>query len=168
MDRIPLFFNYDGLVAGRGFIARVAIEGRCILERTGEDFVSFLGVNPGAVAGQGNTQAEAYHNLLENVRLVIVDFAAEAPDFEHFKDLVERFVLETNRPFEVAWRTAMANVRAGKVACSDYPGAIDAERPVSVNVELVAEQRAGRTAPTRELAPDLNRRDEDLPLVAVG
>jgi hypothetical protein len=168
MDRIPLFFNRSILVAGRGFIARVSIEGRCILERTGEGFVSFLGVNPGAAAGQGETQSDAYHDFLETVRLVVVDLAEEAPDFEPFKSLVESFVLETNRPFETAWRTAVADVHAGKVDRSDFPGVVDAERPVSVNVELIAEERAGRTAPARQLAPDLNQQDEDLPLVAVG
>lgn len=168
MDRIPLFFNRRLLVAGRGFIAQVAIEGRCILELTDEGFVSFLGVNPGAVAGQGDSRGEAYHDLLENVRLVLIDLANEAPGFERFKDLVERFVLETNRPFEAAWRAAVEDVHAGKVDHSDYPRAVDAARPPSVTVELLAEQRAGRAAPTRELAPDLNPQDEDLPHVAVG
>jgi len=62
----------------------------------------------------------------------------------------------------------VADVHAGKVDRSDFPGVVDAERPVEVNVELVAEERAGTTAPTRHLAPDLNQQDEDLPLVAVG
>lgn len=169
MDRIPLFFNYHGpLVAGRGFIARVRFEGRCILEHTGEDFVSFLGVNPGAVAGQGDTQEEAYRGLLENVRWVIVDLATEGSSFGQFKDLVERFVLETNYPFEVAWHEAVANVRAGKVDRSPFPRVLDATRPPTVTVELVAEQRAGKAEPTRELSPDLNQQEEDPPLVAVG
>lgn len=168
MDRIPLFFTRSLMVAGRGFIARVAIEGRCILEQTGDDFVSFFGVNPGAVAGQGQTRGEAYHDLLENVRLVLVDFASEASGFEQFKEAVERFVLETNYPFEAAWRAAVEDVQAGRVDRSDFPRALDAARPASVVVELVAEQRAGRATPTRDLAPDLNPQDEDLPLVAVG
>jgi hypothetical protein len=168
MDRIPLFFTHSLLVAGRGFISRVAIEGRCILERTGEDFVSFLGVNPGAAAGQGDTQGEAYHDLLENVRLVIVDLATEARRFEQFKDLVERFVLETNRPLEAAWHTAVEDVQAGKVDRSEYPRVLDAARPPSVSVELVAEQRAGKAAPTCELSPDLNQQDEEQLLAAYG
>ena len=115
MDRIPLYFNRSLMVAGRGFIAQVAIEGRCILEQTGDGFVSFLGVNPGAVAGQGETRGEAYHDLLENIRLVLVDFANEAPGFQQFKDLVERYVLETNRPFEAAWRDAVEDIQAGRI-----------------------------------------------------
>lgn len=168
MDRIPLFFTRSLMVAGRGFIARVAIEGRCILERTQDGFVSFLGVNPGAVAGQADSRSEAYHDLLENVRLVLVDLAAEAPGFEQFKDLVERFVLETNHPFEAAWQAAVGDVQAGRVDRSDFPRVLDAARPPSVAVELLAEQRTGGVAPTRELAPDLNPQAEDLPLVAVG
>jgi hypothetical protein len=168
MDKIPLFFNHGGLVAGRGLIARVVIEGRCILEHTGTDFVSFLGVNPGAVAGQGSTRREAFHDLLENVRLVIIDIATEARDFEQFESLVKRFAMEANRPFEAAWRAAVADVRAGKVDRSDYPRALDAARPAAVTVELVALQHADETAPTRDLAPDLNQQDEEPLLLAVG
>jgi hypothetical protein len=168
MDRIPLFFNSGGLVAGRGFIANVSIEGRCILERTGKDFVSFLGVNPGGVAGQGDTQSEAYHDFLENLRLVVFEFADEATNFEPFKALVEQFVLEANRPFEQAWHSAVADVRAGKIDRSNYPRVLDADRPASVSVELVAVQTPGETAPTRNLDPDLNPMDEEQPLVACG
>jgi len=100
--------------------------------------------------------------------LVLVDLAAEAPGFEQFKDLVERFVLETNHPFEAAWQAAVGDVQAGRVDRSDFPRVLDAARPPSVAVELLAEQRTGGAAPTRELAPDLNPQAEDLPPVAVG
>lgn len=169
MDRTPLFFRYQGpLVAGRGFIAQVTLEGRCLLEHTGRNFVSLLGVNPGAVAGQGDSSDEAYRELRENIELVILDFAMEAASFDQFKEAVERFALETNRPLEVAWRASVEAAPAGKVAHSEFPEWVDASQQPSVTVELVVTQDYGELASKRQLAPDLNRRAGDLPLVAVG
>ena len=64
MKTYPIIFGpHGGLVAGNGFVASVAIRGRCLFEETGEDFVSVLGVNPGAVASDGETIGEAYRSL---------------------------------------------------------------------------------------------------------
>lgn len=170
MDRIPLFFSHAGLVAGRGFIARVVIEGRCILERTADDFVTFLGVNPGAAAGQGATQEEAYHNLADHIRLVVFDLAAEARDFSEFRRLVEGFVLQTSSSLESFWRSAVEDVRAGRVDRSAFSRVFDADRPASVSVALVADQHGEQAPePTLALGPELNPQEEEQPLlVAVG
>ncbi len=160
MERIPLFFHHAGLVAGRGFIAHVAIEGRCILERTAEDFVSMLGVNPSAVAGQGTTQAEAYRDLTDNIEHTVSDISEEAPTFQELKAQVEGFVLGANSRHEAAWRAAVADVRAGKVDRSAFARTLGAEHPPSVTVELVAVEGA--------VGPYLNRQDEEQPRVAVG
>lgn len=153
MIRYPILFGpHVRLVAGNGFIAHVLIRGRCLLEKTDESFCSALGVNPGAVAGDGATLSEAYHDLLERVRLVIFDIAEEAQSFDDFADQVRRFVLETNRPNEKDWRAAVAKVRAGEL---DLDGVRreDADRGSDVEIRLVApEQRAD----PQPISPRLN------------
>lgn len=161
MNVYPLFFNHGGLVAGRGFLAHVRIQGRCLLEETDEEFVSFFGVNPGGVAGQGSTQDEARRDFLEHLRLVVFDFASEALSFEHFKELVEAFVAETNRPSEAQWLEAVAAVRAGEVDRSGYSRTLPAEQPPAAIVVRVRESSPAA------IAPDMNQQD-DMRVAACG
>lgn len=141
MKHYPLIFPPHGcLVAGNGFVARVVIRGRCLLEETSDDFFSVLGVNPGAVAGDGANTGEAYHDFLEQVKINVFEIADEAADFAAFKTHVERFVNQTNRPNEALWNAAVALVRAGEV---DLEG-VRRERAESapwVTVERVAVEK---------------------------
>jgi hypothetical protein len=155
MNRYPILFGpIGGLVAGNGFIAHVLIRGRCILEETSEDFSSALGVNPGAVAGDGANLSEAYHDLLERVHLVVFDIAEEAENFDAFADQVRRFVLETNRPNEGDWKTAVAKVRSGEL---DLEGVRreDADRDSDVEITLVAPEFS-EAADRQAISPRLN------------
>jgi hypothetical protein len=139
MKTYPIIFGpIGGLVAGNGFIARVAIRGRCLFEETGEDFVSALGVNPGAVASDGTTMGEAHSALLERIRAIVFEIAEETENFEQFSIEVRRFVEETNEPNLRAWEKAVEQVRAGEV---DLEGVRreDAEERCCVRVELIVE-----------------------------
>lgn len=156
MKHYPLIFGpIGGLVAGNGFIARVQIRGRCLLEETDTNFYSVLGVNPGAVAGDGDTISEAHHSFLEGVRLNVFETASEASDFDEFKVLVERFVRQTNRPNEALWRAAVERVRAGEV---DIEGVRreDADGEAWVLVELVARDERDDDTPRQPLMASLN------------
>lgn len=154
MIRYPILFGpHGGLVAGNGFIAHVAIRGRCLLEETDEEFCSALGVNPGAVAGDGVNLGEAYSDLVERVRLIVVEIAEEASDYEDFAAQVRSFVLETNRPNEEDWKAAVAKVRAGEL---DLEGVRreDAERGFMVEVRLIAPEREQNEH--QPISPSLN------------
>lgn len=154
MKNYPILFGpHGGLVAGNGFIARVAIRGRCLFEETDEGYCSVLGVNPGAVAGDGNTMGEAHHAFLERVRLIVFEIAEESGDFDDFKAQVRQFVETTNRPNESLWDRAVERVRAGEV---DLEGVRreDADSGFWVKVELVAaEDEAG---PRPRIQPAMN------------
>lgn len=169
MTRYPMFFRHGGLVAGRGFIARVSVWGRCLFEKTDEDLCSFLGVNPGSVAGDGATLQEAHRDFLERVKLVVFDIADEATDYENFRQAVGRFVQDTSEENEADWQAAVARVRSGEL---DLPGyrRLDAHATeVRVHVELVAEQRDDDAVVEAQLRPGLNEAATDEPLeMAVG
>jgi hypothetical protein len=148
--RYPLFFSHGGLVAGRGFIAQVHIAGRVLLEHTEDDFFTALGVNPGSAAGQGATQSEAMHAMLEDIQLVVFELASEAAGFEHFAASVRAYVLDTNERDQADWGEAVRQVRTGEINTDEYPTRKPGETAASVEVNLVQ--------PVREqpLTPELN------------
>ena len=167
MKKYPIIFGpHGGLVAGRGFIARVSIRGRCLFEETAEDFCSVLGVNPGAVAGDGATMSEAHHSFLERIRLIVFEIVEEAADFEDFEAQVRQFVERTNRPNEELWNRAVEKVRSGEV---DIEGVRreDADSGFWVKVELVAAEN--HKGPHLRIEPGMNESstNEDLK-IAVG
>lgn len=154
MNIYPIIFGpQGGLVAGKGFIARVSIKGRCLFEETDEDFCSVLGVNPGAVASDGPSLSEAHHAFLERIRLIVFEIAEESESFEDFESQVNSFVVETNRPNEALWRDAVKRVRSGEV---DLEGVRreDADGEYWAKVELVASE--DELAPRGRIAPEMN------------
>jgi hypothetical protein len=156
MNLYPIIYGpIGGLVAGNGFIAHVLIRGRCLLEETSEDFVSILGVNPGAVAGDGTNSGEAYHDFLERVRLIVFDLADEADSFETFHERVSQFVDQTNRPNEKLWKAAVSRVRAGEI---DLEGVRreDADSAFWSRVEVVTKDSGQDSAPRQPLRSSLN------------
>lgn len=156
MNIYPIIFGpHGGLVAGNGFIAHVSIRGRCLLEETDEEFVSILGVNPGAVAGDGANSGEAYRDFLERVRLIVFDLADEAPGFEQFEESVIQFVEQTNGPNEDLWRAAVSRVRAGEI---DLEGVRreDADSAVSIEIELVTMDADEDCTPKQPIRSSLN------------
>ncbi|MGH7857508.1 MAG: hypothetical protein ACREQY_09270 [Candidatus Binatia bacterium] len=154
--RYRLFFNTGGLVAGRGFVAHVAIKGRCLLEHTEPDFFTYFGVSPAASAGQGGTPDEARRSFLDNVKANVFWLAEQADGFERFESELRRFVLEQNVASETDWNEAVRAVRSGEVDTSGYSKRVEAEQAAQVAVRIVD--------PARErIEPDLNEvRDEPL------
>lgn len=146
MKRYPIFFGPFGwLVAGNGFIARVSIRGKCLIEETGDDFVSMLGVNPGAVAGDGANVGEAYHDFLASLRALVFAIAETSPDFAAFEEEIRAAVWETNQPHAELWTDAVAKIRSGEVdmegvrrenAESDPVVEIDQVNPPDIRPEL--------------------------------
>ncbi len=111
----PLLFGYRDLLEGDGFVAVVEICGRALLAEESEGDVWMYGVNPGAMAGGGQTPREAMAAFRSEYQAILFDFAEETTTFEAFKQQVEDFFAQTNKPNEVEWRKAVEDVRAGRV-----------------------------------------------------
>lgn len=159
VKRYPLFFNHGGLVAGQGFIAQVAIEGRVLVEETDDNFFTALGVNPGSSAGHGATLSEAMHALKDDIKLVIFEIAEEASGFEDFEKRVREFVLLTRSADQAEWDEAVALVRAGELDTEAFPTRKPAETQATVRVRLVEPQRE-QPKPSAEVTPALNDVDD--------
>lgn len=151
--RYPLLFGYRDLVEGLDFVAGVETAGRALLVEEADE-VSVYGVNPGGMAGFGDTRDGALSDFRETYRKVLYDLAAEADTFEEFRTQVEHFVSEASDLDE--WEEAVDDVRAGRLEAPEWPTA-PAESAVRVTVLLLSidDDRADAVPPR----PDHNRPD---------
>lgn len=118
MVNYPILFEYKDLIAGKGFLAGVAIAGRALLREDEEGFWMH-GVKPGGICADGDSQKEAAAEFRTLYRTVLYDIAAEAPDFECLQDEVRKFYEDEDRVLAKAWNEAVSEVRRGGLA-SDW------------------------------------------------
>jgi|JI102314A1RNA_FD_contig_31_3547812_length_646_multi_2_in_0_out_0_2 hypothetical protein len=145
MNRYPQFFNHGGILAGHGFLARVEMEGRCILEETEPGYYTVFGLNPGAASGQGATREEANRDFLDHIEFVVNSFAAEAADYAAFEDLVREFFFDSNAVSAHEWAAAVEAVRSGRPLAEEFDRTIPAETEPRLSVDVVAgEMRAAK------------------------
>jgi hypothetical protein len=135
MADYPILFGFRDLIAGKGFVAGVALDGRALLVDEGDGFWMY-GVNPGGVAAGGDSAAAAQSEFRTRYKFVLFDFAAEAASFEDFRREVERFLNQTNEENEAAWKQAVAGVRSGRVS-ADWLPRKKAESQIAVHVTLI-------------------------------
>ncbi len=91
--KFPLLFGYRDLIAGNGYIAGVATDGRFLLDED-EDEYCVYGVNPGGIAGTGTDRHEALQDFRLGYRSVLHDIAENAANFSDFRAEVKRFFSE--------------------------------------------------------------------------
>jgi hypothetical protein len=153
--RYPLVFGFGGLVAGKGFVASVGLQGRALVEE-GEGETWIYGVNPGGVAADAPTRSEAFQAFKEACRSVVLDLADVSATFEEFKAGVGQFFHETNGPTEAEWREAVEEVRAGRLTVEGLPkndGSADREPAVKVELVAGAPASAEKASPKKKTAP---------------
>ena len=112
MQSIPLFFRFQQVVCGKGFLAEVRFEGRATCAR---EFGStwMYGVNPGALAEEGTDMKAAYANFRNALVGVLFDLAEDAGSFEEFRAAARSFYEATDRDSVVEWEEARRRVRQG-------------------------------------------------------
>lgn len=145
MIRYPILFGFRDLVAGSGFVATIATEGRALLTDEGEEGFWMYGVNPGGIAGSGDTPVEAQSDFRQRYKSVLFDIARVSGDFSQFKATVERFFYEVNKPTAKEWDEAVQGVREGKVR-ADWMLTGKADAPRHVEVVEVREPEAAVNA----------------------
>lgn len=116
MKAFPILFSYRDTVVGRGFVAGVGADGRALLVHEDDLTWWLYGVEPGGVAGGGNSREEALRAFQERYQSVLFDFAAEAASFPQFKTMVEQFFSAIHEPHAAGWNDARAQVRKSNVS----------------------------------------------------
>ena len=154
MNRYPLYFRFDEMVLGNGFVAGVRVDGQATAEVQEDGSVWIFGVYPGGLADVGPDLTAAFSAFRQAFRTVLVDIALEKRTFKAFKAEVERFVHETNNEAVAEWEEARRMVRAG-------------HRPAEAMSHDTSERKPGVKVVHLALQPGENRLAEDLrPLVA--
>ena len=145
----PLLFEYRFLVVGNGFLADITASGKvlCVQEAPGE--VWMYGVQPGALADWGATEAEAHQAFHRAFHELLIDISASAPTAEAFEAEVRTFCETVNVPNARMWDRALEEVRAGR-ASTDGLDRWPADRPVSVNIAIVREPKPSANVPVEE------------------
>jgi hypothetical protein len=135
MTRYPILFGFRDLIAGKGFVAGVGVNGRALLVDEGDGFWMY-GVNPGGLSAGGATASEAQAEFRVIYRSVLFDIAAEVADFGAFRSEVESFFGETNEPTKAEWNEAVLEVRSGNVSADWLPKG-KADSRISVDIVLL-------------------------------
>ncbi len=152
MTEYALFFESGGPVFGDGFVASVQVRGRLLAIRTAED-CELYGVNPGGFAVYADTLNEAYARFVEDLRLVLVDIAAEGCTFEHFQRRA-RVLFSTSGPrTRERWKEARERARRGEIE-NDLGLRVEQQHPeLGIEVELVEKPLPSVNSAPQEHAP---------------
>lgn len=154
MQNIPLYFRFDHLVCGRGFLADVRLVGRATCtEEFGATWI--YGVNPGALAESGGDLTAAYAGFRNRLVGVLFDLAEESGSFAEFHERARSFFEATDADSVSEWEEARQAIRAG----NDPHGYPDLQREVqdlhpSVDIREVTPQA---------VSPELNYLSPDQP-----
>ncbi len=138
MTEYALFFETGGPVFGEGYVALVRVRGRLLAARTEADF-ELYGVNPGGAAVHAPTLNEAYAKLVEDLRLVLVDIAAEQCAFDDFRRQAQELFATAGSRTEARWNDARARARRGEIG-AELGLRIERRDPeLGIEVELLDE-----------------------------
>ena len=159
MTRYPLLFGFRDLVAGRGFLAGVAVNGRGLLVHDDENGYWMHGVNPGGLSAGGVDPGDAQRAFRETYRTILFDISAEAQDFDAFKVEVERFFNDASGRLLSQWIDAVQAVRAGEVH-ADWLGRVRSDT-AALSIDVVS-------LSLDELQPTVNEPDEEPALAAAA
>jgi hypothetical protein len=154
MKSYPILFRFREPIMGRGFVAFVAADGRAVLTED-EEGCWFYGVNPGGIAGGGDSRAEAFREFQTHYLSVVFEIASLAPSFDEFRAETERFFSEVNQPAQADWIAAHSAVRSGDLDHPDLKRVKADERPLALAVIRVGDEPASQRP-----EPSLNQFDE--------
>jgi hypothetical protein len=147
----PLLFGFRDLVAGKGFLAGVAVNGRGLLVHDDEGYWMH-GVNPGGLSAGGVDMGAAQQAFRETYRTILFDISASVEDFEEFKAEVAQFFHETSDTLLLKWVDAVEAVRDGSVHVEGLSRVRSDRARLSIEVVPLS---------VDELQPAVNEADEE-------
>lgn len=153
MTDYALFFESGGPILGDGYIASVRVYGRLLAVQDDGGQFELSGVNPGSLLSLGTTLNEAYQELVESLRRVLIDIASDVSGFEAFSHQARDFFNTTDPQAETRWLAARTRARRGEL-----PGnlglRIERNDPeLGIDVERVETPSPSANAPAQDLLP---------------
>ncbi|MCL4557984.1 MAG: hypothetical protein M1491_05040 [Deltaproteobacteria bacterium] len=147
MKSLPLLFNYSDTIQYKGDLIEFTIQGRILLTREEDGEVWVYGVNPGGLAGGGETIEEAISNFRNNYRAMLLDMSSEARDMNSLREQVERFIYQENSLNADAWQKAIEEVRNKNISIEGLQKLSAEQNPPNVKI---------RKLPIPEITDDLS------------
>jgi hypothetical protein len=157
MVRYPILFTFTDLVVGHDFLAKVTVDGRALLVQEGEADFWVYGVEPGGIAGGGDTMEACRADFRNGQREVLYDMAYRASTFKEFEAEVQAYFDTFCEATAVEWGAAVQEVRGDRIEDPGLPRqAAESARGVEV-VRLVLGPELNEEAilPTLRPASDL-------------
>lgn len=115
MNVWPLVFTYRGVIRGNGFTARIHAISRVLAEEQEDGGIWLNGVEPGGIATGGSDFDSAHANLKRMFYDIACDAADEAGGFDGFREEMDRFFGDVDRPVNETWRAAWVASRQGRL-----------------------------------------------------
>ena len=147
MNNLPLLFNYLDTIPYKGNLFEFSVQGRILLAKEEDGEIWVYGVNPGGLAGGGDTIEEAISNFRNNYRTMLFDLSAEAFDIDSLKNEVEKFIYQENSFNAEAWEKAVEEVRKNNVSINGLQKLSAEQNPPNVKM---------RQLPLRDITDDLS------------
>ena len=134
--RFPLLFSYRDCLFGNGFVVEVVVKfGRALCVQESDGFWMY-GVNPGAMAADGESPDHAQSEFRALFSGNLKDLARESGSLDEFRAKVTEFVNDTNPGHEREWLEAVAAVRRNEIDVEGIPRApAESQRTISVTVK---------------------------------
>ena len=135
--KLPIIFTYRDTLFGPGFVVEVhAVNGHALCVHEDDGFWMY-GVNPGGMAAHGEDVDCAHAAFRAMFSDILKDLAAEAQEFEEFRELVESFFNDTNIGFDREWHEAVRAIRNREVDPGLVPPRrVRAESPREIHVTI--------------------------------
>lgn len=144
MNTYPILFQFRDIVAGNGFLARVAIDGRALLKTEDDGDCWVDGVQPAALAaGADATEGGmpvALNNFKESYQRVLYDFANDAATFDEFQTKVTEF-FDTIDSDTTDWANALEEIRKTSVSIGELQAVKAETQPPRLHVSEVKTAR---------------------------
>jgi hypothetical protein len=108
---LPIFYRFNQVFTGSGFIAGVSIKGRALIEFEGSE-VWVTSITPAGFAGGGQDRQAALNDFQLGWAHILEDFAQEAVSFADFDARCQEFFASEAPHVYALWDEALQRVRA--------------------------------------------------------
>jgi hypothetical protein len=153
----PLVFTLQDVVTGCGFLARITVTGKAVMEHEDEKWWMY-GVCPGSIAASGDTPNEAFVDFRNKYKEALFDMADECGGFLTFRNAVREFY-EEDKEESSRWDKALKILRQNENAISDPFKNLPRKRPgeyeLGITIDRLEKAKKSALNPAKNIQDSL-------------
>lgn len=116
---IPILFSYSNVIFGNGFITRIKIDGKALLEQNCEE-ICISSIKPLGFAGVGDI-VTAFEDFEQTLNSVLYDIAYDSLTFEEFCSMISDFFVSNHFQLKTLWKDSLRDIRKNNLIQFDLP-----------------------------------------------